>query len=92
MAMGKPAVVADRGMLPEIVDDGVCGYVCGEGLVPLAEALSRLRRRRDIAEQMGRAARAKAVREFALEVQARHVMDIYECVLRGRRVPDPRVN
>lgn len=92
MAMGRPVVVADRGMLPEIVDDGVCGYVCGEGPGPLADALARLRRHPDVAQQLGRAARAKAVREFAPEVQAEHVKQIYERVLRGRLGPESRVN
>ena len=30
MAMGKPAIVSDRGMLPELVRDGYNGYVAGD--------------------------------------------------------------
>ena len=81
MAMAKPAVVANRGMLDEIVDDGVNGIVCDGSPKALADALAALAASRQYARRMGRSAREKAVGTFALPVQARAVEAFYETVL-----------
>lgn len=81
MAMAKPIVTADRGMLAEIVDDGVNGFVCDGSADGLFTALDRFARDRRLAREMGRAAREKALAEFALPVQARRVLDVYEAAL-----------
>jgi glycosyltransferase involved in cell wall biosynthesis len=85
MAMGRPAVVANRGMLPEIVDDGVTGMVFDGSADGLFNALMHLSGDRSRAVEMGRAARRKAVGTFSLEVQAGMVSRIYEDVLGDRR-------
>lgn len=84
MAMGKPAVVADRGMLGEIVDDGESGFVTDGSPRGLFEALTRLLFDRQRLYEMGQAARAKATKEFALSVQAERVLAVYERVLAAR--------
>jgi len=84
MAMGKPAVVAKRGMLPEIVDDGVTGIVFDGSADGLFNALMHLSGDRSRSSEMGRAARRKAVERFSLDVQARTVLQIYEKVMRDR--------
>ncbi len=81
MAMAKPIVTADRGMLAEIVDDGVNGFVCDGSGDGLFAALDRFARDRRLTREMGRAAREKALAEFALPVQARRVLDVYEAAL-----------
>ncbi len=78
MAMGKPAVVSDRGMLPELVEDGRTGYVCDGSPRALFEALCRLREDRALAHALGRAARGKAVTDFSLDAQAGRVRAVYE--------------
>ena len=80
MAMGKPAVVSERGMLPEIVDDGVTGFVCDGSPDGLFGALRALASDRGRCRQMGVAARQKAVSTFSLEAQARAVLSGYEAV------------
>ncbi|NUM55803.1 MAG: glycosyltransferase family 4 protein [Candidatus Hydrogenedentes bacterium] len=85
MAMGKPAVVSERGMLPEIVADGVDGFVCDGSPEALYRALSALATDRPRRERMSRAARNKAVSTFSLEAQARAVLTGYEAVLEERR-------
>ncbi|MBN2307946.1 MAG: glycosyltransferase family 4 protein [Candidatus Hydrogenedentes bacterium] len=87
MAMAKPAVVARRGMLPEIVDDGATGFVVDGGPESLVEAIERLAADRALARSMGHAARAKAVESFSLAAQARAVRAVYESVLAAH--PDP---
>ena len=77
MALGKPAVVSPRGMLPELVADGTDGIVVPESGMALAEAMIRLATDAEIRKRMGRAARAKALREWDLEVQAERVEAVY---------------
>lgn len=81
MAMGKPVVVADRGMLPEIVSDHVDGFVCDGSPEALFDSLHALAADRDASAGMGRAARAKAVSTFSLEAQAAAVKRGYDAVL-----------
>ena len=44
MAMGKPVVVADRGILPELVEDGISGLVVKDTPDELAKATLQLLR------------------------------------------------
>lgn len=83
MAMGKPAVVTRRGMLPEIVDDGKNGYVCDGSPESLFKALQPLAANRQRARAFGGAAREKAEAEFSLDVQAGRVLSVYQKVLHG---------
>ena len=89
MAMGKPAVVARRGMLPEIVDHGVNGLVFDNSADSLAQALLALITDRARLEQFARAARQKAEQEYALPVQAQRVIELYERCLSRRNVGTP---
>lgn len=82
LAMGRPMVVADRGMLAEIVADGQTGLVCDgtpDGLHAAFAALAADRARR---AALGRNARAAAEARHALPVQAAQVLSLYETVLR----------
>jgi glycosyltransferase involved in cell wall biosynthesis len=81
MALGKPVVVAKRGMLPEMVEDGVSGMVVEDTPEHLAGALVRLIRDRALRVGMGEAAREKARRDFRLGKQAEEVEDFYERML-----------
>lgn len=81
MAMAKPAVVSDRGMLPEIVEHGVDGFVCDGTPQALFDALSALANDRALRRRMGAAAREKAVTTFSLDAQADGVLRGYETVL-----------
>ncbi len=81
MAMGKPAIVADRGMLAEIVDHEVNGLVCGPSPDALFEAMRTLATDRARTRALGSAAREKAATCFALDVQAQSVMDVYSSCL-----------
>jgi len=85
MAMAKPTVVADRGMLREIVDDGVNGTVCDGSPEALFQALRDIAGNRAHAHALGRAARAKAVTAFSLAAQACAVETFYKALLEGGR-------
>jgi len=81
MALGKPVVVARRGMLPEMVDEGVSGIVVEDTPENVAEALARLIRDKDLRVRMGQAAREKARRDFRLDKQAEEVEAFYQRML-----------
>lgn len=83
MALARPVVTSHRGMLHEIVDDGVTGFVTDGKPAALARRLGELAADRALARRMGQAGRAKAEREFALPVQAQRVLSVYEAVLRA---------
>lgn len=81
MALGKPVVLARKGMLPETVEDGVSGIVVEDTPEHLAGALVRLIRDRDLRVRMGEAAREKARRDFRLDIQAEEVEAFYQRML-----------
>jgi glycosyltransferase involved in cell wall biosynthesis len=78
MAMGKPAVVAKRGILPELVDHGVTGFVVDDTPENICAALRILVSNESLRNQMGQRAREKAVREFRLDRQAKEVEAFYQ--------------
>ncbi|MGB9629803.1 MAG: glycosyltransferase family 4 protein, partial [Thermodesulfobacteriota bacterium] len=82
MAMGKPSIVANRGMLPELVEDGVSGLVVEDSPERLAQATLQLLQNPEKRLAMGKAAHEKAHREFRLDYQAEEVEKFYEKVIR----------
>jgi glycosyltransferase involved in cell wall biosynthesis len=78
MAMGKPAVVTRRGMLPELVQDGVTGLVVPEDPKAIYHALLTLVQDERLRTAMGQAAYEMAHREFRLERQAEEVEAFYQ--------------
>lgn len=78
MAMGKPAIVADRGILPELVEDGVSGLVIKDSPEKLAEATLQLLRHPELRKAMGEAAYQKAHREFRLDRQGEAIERFYQ--------------
>jgi glycosyltransferase involved in cell wall biosynthesis len=81
MAAGKPVVASRVGGIPEVVEDGITGF-----LVPpvdrkaLTSALSRLLNDEDLRRRMGGAARRRSV-EFGWDRAARSLDAIYEQIL-----------
>ena len=78
MAMGKPTIVADRGILPELVEDGVSGFVVKDSPEALSEAALQLLRYPELRRKMGEAAYEKAHQEFRLDKQAEAVEAFYQ--------------
>jgi glycosyltransferase involved in cell wall biosynthesis len=88
MAMGKPVVAANRGMLREIVDHGKTGIVFDGTPDALFAALHRLATHRQEARTLGRAAREKALAAYSLEAQAAAVIEVYQAVQSRRPLWD----
>lgn len=81
LAMGKPLVVADRGMLREIVTDGESGLVTDGSPHALFKALHTLGHHPEQRLTMGKQAREFALRRYALAPQAQQVTSLYERIL-----------
>jgi len=86
MAMGKPVIVANRGMLPELVEDGISGVVVNDTSEELARAALRLLHDPEMREALGKEAYRKAHRDFELDRQAESVEKFYQEMIRlGKR-------
>ncbi len=81
MAMGKPVIVANRGMLPEIVDNNITGLVIEDNPVNLAEAILKLTRDENFRRKLAEASLNKAREKFSLENLATKVEKVYEGLL-----------
>jgi glycosyltransferase involved in cell wall biosynthesis len=81
MAMGKPVVVAAKGMLPDLVQDGVTGFVVKETPQSFYQALLPLVKDKRLRNAMGKTAYEMAHREFRLERQAEEVEAFYQKIL-----------
>jgi L-malate glycosyltransferase len=86
MAMGKPVIVANRGMLPELVEDGVSGLVVNDTAEEMARAALRLLRHPEMREDLGKAAYRKAHQDFQLDRQVEAVERFYQQMVKlGKR-------
>lgn len=90
MAAEVPVVASDYGGLTEIVTDGVEGFVVTAGQIdPLADALGKLAADSERRAEMGRAGRARVLRDFTIQIFARRTVDAYREALRVHgRQPD----
>jgi len=91
MACETAVVASDVGGIPEVVADGETGLlVAYDSLDPeefergLADAVNELVTDPERARAMGRAGRARVLREFAWDAVAGRTLDIYESVVEGR--------
>jgi len=82
MMAGLPVVATRVGGVPELVEDGVTGF-----LVPprdpdaLAEALQKLIADPELRRRMGRAGREKALKEFTLDRMLRETERVYNGII-----------
>jgi len=82
MMAGLPVVATEVGGVPELVENGVTGF-----LVPprdpdaLAEALQKLLNDPELRQRMGEAGREKALREFTLDRMLAGTQKVYEEIL-----------
>jgi glycosyltransferase involved in cell wall biosynthesis len=66
MACGKPVICSSAGSMPEVVENGVCGFVVPSGNVEsLNEKLQWIRDHPERAQSMGIAGRERALTAFS---------------------------
>ncbi len=82
MAARLPVVATNVGSLPQLVDEGVTGFLVeSRDDRSLAERIALLRSNRDLATRFGQAARRKVEREYSLESMLRRYAELYLSVL-----------
>jgi L-malate glycosyltransferase len=81
LACGLPVVCTRRGILPELVRDGVSGRVLDETPAAFAEALVALMHEPEARRRLGEAARKDAEARFSLARQVETVVASYRALL-----------
>jgi starch synthase len=87
MACGTPVVASAVGGIPEVVEDGVTGYLVEYDTDPdvfeanLTKQLDALLTDADLARAMGVAGRARAIESFGWDAVAAQTVAVYESVL-----------
>jgi glycosyltransferase involved in cell wall biosynthesis len=96
-AMGceTPVVASDAGGLPEVVENGVTGFVVPKGDVDaLAQAMDRLLADADLRARMGKAGRARALARFDWDRTVEQFNLVYDKVIAKKpaalKPDDPR--
>ena len=91
LAVGLPVVATRVGGNPEIVEEGLCGYLFSPQDVPgLASFLRTLLRDSRLRAEFGRAARETALRNFSLEAMAQRYRDLYIDLVMHQLLPGTR--
>lgn len=85
MAMGRPIVAADRGMLREIVANRVDGLVVDGSSASLVDAFRRLAGDRAERRRLGQAARATALACYSLDAQSALIAALYAQMFASRK-------
>lgn len=80
MAMGKPILASRRGMLPELIQDGVTGLLVDDEPEAIANGIVALARDRRRCASLGAGARRFAGRNFSLTRQAESCAAWYDRV------------
>jgi len=86
LSMGRPAIVSDRGMLPDLVEDGRTGYVTTWDPADLAGKMELLVSDAARRRAFGENARNRADTEWSFRLQAKAMKSFYDSLMTmGRR-------
>ena len=75
MSFGKPVIGYDGGATPELLTDGVDGFLYKNDALRLAEKMEQLLNNPDQAHTMGKAGQQKAIHNYTIQ---KYVDDMYE--------------
>jgi len=81
-----PVVATDAGGLPEVVEDGVTGFVVPKGnSAALAKSMDRLLADAALRDKMGKAGRIRALQRFDWDRSVEKFTEVYASILVGNR-------
>jgi glycosyltransferase involved in cell wall biosynthesis len=89
MSVGLPVVAQRMGSNPEVIEDGVTGFLV-ESQDEWYERMKALVDDPHLRERMGRAGRAVAVSKFSADVHLPRVASLFDAALRRKRLAVPR--
>ena len=79
MAQGIPAIASESGGIPELVEDGVTGYLVPEKSVAIVcDRLERLVNNSRLRQQMGQAGRDKVLKNYNIDLLCDRLVDTYQ--------------
>lgn len=82
MALGKPVIATNGGGTPEIVENGVTGYLVQESSAEdLKEKILILLNNESLSLSMGEAGKKKVLTEFSLEKMVNKTLELYKEIL-----------
>lgn len=85
MATGKPVIATNVGGIPEMITDGVDGFIVEEKNVgQIAKKLSLLLGDEKVCKKIGKNARKKVEKKFNWDIIAERILDVYEGVSENR--------
>ena len=88
MACGLPSVVSNVGAIPEMIDDGVEGFLIAPGDVDgLYAGIGKLIRSFELRKRMGRAARKRVRKEFSQQRVTDSLASLYRHLLETSGAP-----
>jgi sugar transferase (PEP-CTERM/EpsH1 system associated) len=88
MAARLPVVATNVGALPEMIVEGVTGFLVeAKDDQALAERLAKLRSDRDLAKRFGAEARRKVESEYNLDLMLRRYADLYRLIKHSPQNP-----
>ncbi len=85
MAMGKPVIANNTGMLSDMIDDGESGFIFDNSAETLSDLILKLTNDKNLRVKIGKAARIKAEHDFSIEKQAADIETFYEQQLRAKK-------
>jgi colanic acid/amylovoran biosynthesis glycosyltransferase len=87
MAMGLPVISTFHGGIPELVQDGISGFLVPErDTNAIAEKLSHLISHPEIWEQMGRAGQARVQEKYDMNKLNNELVEIYQQLLHAESI------
>jgi glycosyltransferase involved in cell wall biosynthesis len=88
MAMGKPVVATRVGGIPDLVENGVNGFLVSPGSVPeLRDAVLRLLKDRGLSARMGRLGKNRVTETFGADRMVRSIEQVYRQLLAAKGIP-----
>jgi glycosyltransferase involved in cell wall biosynthesis len=85
--MEKPVVASRVGGIPELVEDGVNGFLVNPGKIQeLKEGLLRVLRDKKLARKLGRQGRKKTTDRFSAEIMIQSIDEIYRELLSAKGI------